>query len=66
MFIDEINKPIIDKNKAEFYITSSILIYAIGIYSRCLRVAYKGKILAKVRSGLLTVTLEKQLDLTLQ
>ena len=65
LFIDEINKPNIEYAKAEFHLISSMVLFTFGFYFKCIRIHYRGKILAKVRSGLLTLTLEKQLGLSL-
>jgi len=66
LFIDEINHSIIDKDKAIMHLLNSTILFTFGFYFKCLRIHYRGKILAKARSGLLTLTLEKQLGLSIQ
>ena len=62
LFIDSLNSDDIDFEVASFHIVSSILLVITGVYLKSVNMFLTGKLLCKIRAGLVTLILEKQLE----
>ena len=61
-FIDCLNEDSIDLQLAEFHLISSVFTRFFAVYLTSQITIYNGKFCGKIRSGLLTIILEKQLE----
>ena len=59
IFIDELNNENINFKAANFHIIASILLAFVAAYLKSVNIFFKGKVLARIRAGLVTLILEK-------
>ena len=59
LFIDSLNNEKINFLETNFHIVSSILLVSVSVYLKSISIFFKGKLLTKIRAGLVTLILEK-------